>query len=136
MNEIENQSQTIPSHQAGSSAQLNETAENDENDETLFSKSTDSLMSTSKTKWSKIHLEANVTLAQLVDLKEQLSQYQGGKVQLYGTKVGWIDTAGLQLLLAFKDSSDTTVEWIEPSTALYSTAKMIGLSSQLGLPES
>ncbi len=131
MNEIENQSQTdISNSQTESSTQTPAPT----NDEPLFSKSVDSVINSLKSEWAKVHLEPTTTLTQLVDLQKQLSQHQGGKVQLHGAKVGWVDTAALQLFLAFINTPDTTVEWVEPSPELCRSARLIGLSTHLNLP--
>jgi len=87
-----------------------------------------------KSEWKKIDLEPTLTLAQLNDLYQQLSQYHDCRVQLCGAKVERIDTAALQLLLAFRNNSDITVGWIEPSAELCYSAELLGLSSDLGLP--
>ncbi|RKZ38533.1 MAG: hypothetical protein DRQ49_09850 [Gammaproteobacteria bacterium] len=96
-------------------------------------KSIDSLVSL-KSEWNKVSLEANLTLAQLKDLKECLEQYHDSRVQLCGKKVERVDTAALQLLMAFINSSDITVGWVEPSPKLCQAAQLLDLSSYLGLP--
>ncbi len=87
-----------------------------------------------KSEWKKIDLDPTLTLAQLDDLYQQLSQYHDCRVQLCGAKVERVDTAALQLLLAFRNNSDITVGWIEPSAELCYSAQLLGLSSYLGLP--
>ena len=104
------------------------------NDEPLFSEPVDTIIDSLKNEWVQVQLESAVTLTQLADLQKQLSQHQGGKVHLCGAKVGWIDTAALQLFLAFMNNPNTTVEWVEPSPELCAAARMLGLSSHLNLP--
>ena len=87
-----------------------------------------------KSEWIKVELESTVTLAQLNELYAQLCQYNNCRVQLCGEKVERIDTAALQVLLAFRNRPDVTVGWIEPSAELCYSAQLLGLSSQLGLP--
>lgn len=86
------------------------------------------------TEWIKVSLPPITTLSHLADLKTQLLQYVGRRVELSGAKVERIDTATLQLLLAFINSPEITVGWVEPSPELRTTAHLLGLSSQLGLP--
>jgi len=129
MNEIENQSQTdSPENQVEASNQA------PTDDEPLFSEPVDNIIDSLKKEWIEVQLESTITLTQLADLQKQLSQYQGSKVQLYGAKVGWVDTAALQLFLAFINTPNTTVEWVEPSSELRSAASMLGLSTHLNLP--
>ena len=87
-----------------------------------------------KSEWIKVSLEPTLMLAQLNDLKEQLQQSFGHRVQLCGDKVERIDTATLQLLLAFVNSQEVTVGWVEPSQELCNVAYLLGLSSLMGLP--
>jgi ABC-type transporter Mla MlaB component len=86
------------------------------------------------TDWVVVSLESTLTITQLPELQAQLRQYRGQRVQLYGAKVRRIDTAALQLLLAFMSSSEITVGWVEPSFELGSAARLLGLASHLGLP--
>ena len=127
MNEIENKSQTN-----GTNGQIESTTQKD--DEPLFSKSVDSIIDALKDEWVKIYLKSTITLTQLADLQKQLTQYQGNKVQLYGAKVTRVDTATLQLFLAFINTPNTTVEWVEPSSELRNSARVLGLSYYLNLP--
>ncbi len=110
--------------------------ENEQIDEPISSNTLDSSKSelkSEKSEWKKISLEPTLTLPQLMDFKEQLRQYHGSRVQLCGEKVERIDTAALQLLLAFINSPDVTVGWIEPSKELCRAASLLGLTSHLGL---
>ncbi len=104
--------------------------ENSQADESTFHEPVTSL----KGEWVKVCLEPIVTLAQLSDLHEQLRQCIGARVQLNGAKVERIDTAALQLLLAFWNNPDVTVGWVEASAELCSAARLLNLSSHLGLP--
>ena len=85
------------------------------------------------TEWVKVSLEPVLTISQLNDLKEQLLPYLGRRVQLSGAKVERIDTASLQLLLAFINSPEVTVGWVEPSSELCTAARLLGLSANLSL---
>ncbi|MDM8562185.1 STAS domain-containing protein [Candidatus Marithioploca araucensis] len=109
--------------------------ENEQIDEPISSNTLDSSKNekSEKSEWEKISLESTLTLPQLMDFKEQLHQYHGSRVQLNGEKVERIDTAALQLLLAFINSPDVTVGWIEPSKELCKAASLLGLNSHLGL---
>jgi len=130
MNEEKNQLQTnATDSQAESTSQQNETTPVTENND-AFPEPLASL----KSEWKKVDLEPTLTLAQLKELHQQLSQYHDCRVQLCGAKVERIDTAALQLLLAFRNSPDVTVGWIEPSAELCYAAHLLGLSSHLGLP--
>ncbi len=116
--------------------------ENEQIDESISSNTLDSSKSekselkSEKSEWKKISLESTLTLPQLIDFKKQLHQYHGSRVQLCGKKVERIDTAALQLLLAFINSPDVTVGWIEPSQELCQAASLLGLNSHLGLSSS
>ncbi len=87
-----------------------------------------------KVEWVKISLPAVITLSQLNELKTELQQYLGNRVQLYGDQVKRVDTASLQLLLAFINDPEITVGWMRPSEELCTSARLLGLSNQLGLP--
>ena len=87
-----------------------------------------------KSEWIKLELEPIITIPQLETLKTHLDQYKNCRVQVLGEKVERIDTAAFQLLLAFTNSSDVTVAWAEPSPELCNVAKLLGLSTAIGLP--
>jgi ABC-type transporter Mla MlaB component len=94
----------------------------------------DDLVDSLKKEWIKISLEPTITLAQLQDLKKQLQECLGHRIQLCGEQVERIDTAALQLLMAFINSPDVTVGWVKPpSSELCSTARLLGLSSFMNL---
>ncbi|MDM8557592.1 STAS domain-containing protein [Candidatus Parabeggiatoa sp. HSG14] len=95
--------------------------------------SPDNLVDSLKKEWIKISLEPTITLAQLNDLKKQLQECLGHRIQLSGEQVERIDTAALQLLLAFINSPNVTVGWVKPSLELYNTAGLLGLSSSMNL---
>ncbi|MBE9562752.1 MAG: STAS domain-containing protein [Proteobacteria bacterium] len=86
-----------------------------------------------KSEWIKLELEAIITIPQVDDLKVQLEQYKNCRVQILGGQVERIDTAAFQLLLAFTNSSDVTVAWVEPSVELCNVSKLLGLSAAIGL---
>jgi ABC-type transporter Mla MlaB component len=85
--------------------------------------------------WVTVRLKPQVTLANLTELHVELQQLLGKRVQLSGSQVQRIDTAGLQLLLAFMHSSDVSACWIDHSPALRQAAQLLGLSTLLSLPE-
>lgn len=109
----------------------NSNQENTNDLKSAINKELDSL----KIEWKTVTLPTVITLAQLPELKEELQQYHGCRVQLCGSKVEQIDTAALQLLLAFINSPDITVGWIEYSPQLRLAASLLGLSSHLGVPK-
>lgn len=84
--------------------------------------------------WTTVSLEPTLTLTNLDKLHTQLKNCQQGRVQLYGARVERIDTATLQLLLAFMNSPEVTVGWTEPSLELRHAAHLLGLTAQLSLP--
>jgi len=68
------------------------------------------------------------------ELAERLDE--SGNVQIDGTAVDRIDTAGLQLLAAFVrelHAETRAVEWIGCSDALKKAAQVLGLGAALGL---
>jgi len=85
--------------------------------------------------WITVHLKQQVTLANLNELQIELQQLLGKRVQLSGSQVQRVDTAALQLLLAFMHSPDVSVCWIDHSLALRQAAQLLGLSTLLSLPE-
>lgn len=84
--------------------------------------------------WVKISLQPTLTLAELNVLKEQLTQCIGCRVQLHAAQIERVDTAALQLLLAFVNHPEVTVGWVEPSAELCKAAHLLGLSSFMSLP--
>lgn len=85
--------------------------------------------------WVTVQLKQQVTLANLNELHVELQQLLGKRVQLSGSQVQRIDTAALQLLLAFMHSSDVSACWIDHSPALRQAAQLLGLSTLLSLPD-
>ncbi|MCV6639331.1 STAS domain-containing protein [Candidatus Albibeggiatoa sp. nov. NOAA] len=84
--------------------------------------------------WIKISLNPILTIADVEELHNQLKQYLGKRVQLSGKNVQRIDTASLQLLLAFMLKADITVCWVDYSEYLCESARLLGISTPLGLP--
>jgi ABC-type transporter Mla MlaB component len=84
--------------------------------------------------WIKITLDPILTIADVEELHNQLKQYLGKRVQLSGKNVQRVDTASLQLLLAFMLKADVTVCWVDYSTHLCESARLLGISTPLGLP--
>lgn len=87
-----------------------------------------------ETEWPTISLPTVLTLANIITLQTQLSDYLGNRVQLSGAQVETVDTAALQLLSVFKCCADTAVRWVAPSPKLLKAAHLLGLSNHLGLP--
>lgn len=85
--------------------------------------------------WITVQLQQQVTLANLQELQQELQQLLGKRVQLSGSQVQRVDTAALQLLVAFMHSSEVSVCWIDHSPALRQAAHLLGLSTLLNLPE-
>ncbi|MCK5877345.1 MAG: STAS domain-containing protein [Candidatus Marithrix sp.] len=86
-----------------------------------------------KSEWIELELEPIITIPQVDDLKTQLEQYKNCRIQILGKQVERIDTAALQLLLAFTNSPDVTVAWLEPSPELCNITELLGLSAAIGL---
>lgn len=84
--------------------------------------------------WITISLPSLLTLSNLTALQEQLQSHLGERIQLSGAQVERVDTAAIQLLLAFKNLPDTAVRWVAPSPKLCKAAHLLGLVQELGLP--
>lgn len=70
------------------------------------------------------------------ELKDALGK--GGVVVLDGAKLDRIDAAALQLCAAFFHDAaarKVKVKWISPSDPLIRAAGLLGLNTQLGLPD-
>ena len=87
-----------------------------------------------------IILDPVITLAEVRYLKESLLGYiDARQIQVDVSKVEHIDTAGLQLLLAFSKALEKQggkVIWLGWSAAYSNTAELLGLTAALGLEES
>ena len=87
-----------------------------------------------------IILDPVITLAEVSHLKESLLGYIGARqIQVDVSKVEHIDTAGLQLLLAFSKvfkKQGGKIIWLGWSAAYSNTAELLGLTAALGLEES
>ena len=94
----------------------------------------------SKTESSqKIELKPVMTIAEAQSLHEELQGYldHGVNIELDANQVHMIDTAGLQLLLAFVrelKNQNRTLTWIGASPAFKETAALLGLTELLGIP--
>lgn len=95
----------------------------------------DETMSQRPAGWITVQLQQQVTLANLAELHQELQQLLGKRVQLSGSQVQRVDTAALQLLVAFMHSAEVSVCWIDHSPALRQAARLLGLSTLLNLPE-
>lgn len=84
--------------------------------------------------WITISLPSLLTLSNLTALQEQLQSHLGERVQLSGAQVERVDTAAIQLLLAFRNLPNTAVRWVAPSPKLCKAAHLLGLAQELGLP--
>lgn len=85
--------------------------------------------------WNKVTLPPTLMLGDLHSFYEDLQQYRGKRVQIIGESVQKIDTASLQLLLAFINSPEITVCWHNYSTTLQEAADLLGLTTELSLPD-
>ncbi len=87
-----------------------------------------------------IILDPVITLAEVSHLKESLLGHIGARqFQVDVSKVEHIDTAGLQLLLAFSKALEKQggkIIWLGWSAAYSNTAELLGLTAALGLEES
>ncbi len=85
-----------------------------------------------------IQLEAEVTIAQAGELKGRLTQFLDGErsPELDGSAVEHIDTAALQLLVAFvreAEARDRKPSWRGASEVLIEAAQQIGVAELLHL---
>ena len=89
---------------------------------------------------SSLELASVCTLREAAEFKNQLLAQvaQPGDVDIDASRVGKIDTAGLQLLLAFVRQLDTEgrgLNWTQqPNPELYRSAAQLGLVEALKLP--
>lgn len=81
-----------------------------------------------------ITLAPLLTLGNLDSLHAQLLTHVEQPLRLSGAQVERIDTAVLQLLLAFIRSTGDKVTWLAPSPKLCTAAHLLGLSTYLNLP--
>jgi ABC-type transporter Mla MlaB component len=84
--------------------------------------------------WVTFSLPPVLTLSGVSDLKKKLNGYLGRRVRLSGERVERIDSAALQLLLAFINDPNVTIGWINPSLEIYNVARLLGLTTHLNLP--
>lgn len=89
---------------------------------------------------TEIRLAGRLAINDVVDARQRLGMAlrAGRPVVLETTGVTGIDTAGLQLLLAFCVTAHTRgldVQWQQPSTTLRETAALLGLQTLLNLGE-
>ncbi|MEY4762187.1 MAG: hypothetical protein RLZZ200_2043 [Pseudomonadota bacterium] len=88
---------------------------------------------------SSLQLASVCTLREAAELKGQLMAQLGqpGDVEIDAAQVGKVDTAGLQLLLAFVSQLDIegrNLAWKQPNPELYRAAGQLGLVEALKLP--
>jgi anti-anti-sigma regulatory factor len=87
---------------------------------------------------SPIILDAVITIAEAAALKDSLLPHinRKGEVCIDGSHVQSVDTAALQVLLAFVRTSQghgAVVRWTGVSEALLGTAELLGVASHIGL---
>lgn len=85
-----------------------------------------------------IVLDAIITIAEAAALKDQLLPHinRKGEVCVDGSRVQSVDTAALQVLLAFVralQGHGAVVHWTGVSEALLGTAELLGVASHIGL---
>lgn len=85
-----------------------------------------------------LKLESSCTLRDALDMQFQLlaTDFGDSDVLLDGSAVERIDTAGLQMLVAFTrqhSSSGKRVEWLSASAELQRCSRMLGLDEAIGL---
>lgn len=85
-----------------------------------------------------IVLDPVITIAEAAALKDKLLPHinRKGEVSMDGSRVESVDTAALQVLLAFVrtlQGHGATVSWTGVSAALLNTAQLLGVAGQIGL---
>lgn len=85
-------------------------------------------------------LPENLTIASVQGLHEQLEtlvdQHDHDKIIIQASAVKRADTAGLQLLLAFVNTTkdrQIKLDWNTPSEKLLAAAELLGLEGDLGI---
>jgi len=84
--------------------------------------------------WATFSLPPIIVLSNINDLQKKLKGYLGRRVRLSGERVERVDSAALQLLLAFINDPNVTIGWINPSLEIYNVARLLGLTTHLNLP--
>jgi anti-anti-sigma regulatory factor len=87
-----------------------------------------------------LKLESSCTLRDALDMQFQLLAVDFGEseVLLDGSAVENIDTAGLQMLVAFAKHHDVRgrrLQWLVASPELLRTSRLLGLDAVLGLQD-
>jgi anti-anti-sigma regulatory factor len=85
-----------------------------------------------------IRLPAILTISEVGELKQELLASRAATTVLDGEGVIRVDTAGLQLLLAFVKSIDArggSLQWQNPSGSLLEAARLLGLIEALKITE-
>ena len=85
-----------------------------------------------------IVLDAVITIAEAAALKDQLLPYinRKGEVRVDGSRVASVDTAGMQVLLAFVrtlQNHGAVVHWTGASETLLGIAQLLGVAAHIGL---
>lgn len=85
-----------------------------------------------------LKLPASVAIRNARELRQEwLPRAAATNIAVDGAAVGDVDTAGLQLLLAWRRAilaAGGQLEWVAPSVALREAAAGVGLTQELGLP--
>ena len=88
----------------------------------------------------RIILKEHLDIGSCRELQETLQRYlaKGVDININGAGVAHVDTAALQLLLAFRRQvrdNGRNANWQAPSEALAKTAALLGLSAELELAD-
>lgn len=86
-----------------------------------------------------IVLDAVLTIAEAAALKDRLLPHlnRKGEICVDASRIAAVDTAGLQVLLAFVrtvQGHGAVVQWSGVSDALLNTALLLGVAGQIGFP--
>lgn len=87
-----------------------------------------------------ISFNSHFNIKEVAETRKQLQSALDNctSVQLDFTDVEVVDTAALQLLLAFTNDArkrEVSIVWNQPAEALYRSAELLGLANELGLPK-
>lgn len=87
---------------------------------------------------NKITLNAHLDITEAKTTHEQLSEAinAGDIISIDASRVERADTAGIQLLLAFKklvEKQKKQIQWESPSRALSRSIKKLGLTDAIGI---
>ncbi len=85
-----------------------------------------------------VQLPGEMVIDTVMDTYQRLDEWRKGEspIQIDGDHVSNVDTAGVQILLAFVrqvKSDHKVVVWKTPSDALKTAVELLGLTDELGL---